>query len=174
MRLRSQPVPAERLAVSIDEAAAMAGLGKSAIKAPIATGELAVVKIGTRTLIMVEDLQNFLQRHRITRANGSGSADPPAKATAPPRRGAEGPALEQLLHLRVDELDLGGRLRGVMADENIVYLHQLVALSETDLMRLPNVGRISIARVKKLLAKHRLKLGMDIAAPDAGVTAAAD
>jgi excisionase family DNA binding protein len=166
MRLRSTSATPEKLAHSLDEAALVADVGKSTIKNAIAEGELAVVEVGTRRLVLREDLHEYLLKRRTFRANGSsGSADPPTDA--PPRQGAE-----DLLSLRVDELGLGGRLRGALADERIVYLHQLVNLTECDLWRMPNVGHVSIAQVKKVLAKHKLRLGMKIAtAPDAAATA---
>jgi excisionase family DNA binding protein len=174
MRLRSTSATPEKLAHSIDAAALVADVGKSTIKNAIAEGELAVVEVGTRRLVLHEDLHEYLLKRRTFRANGSsGSADPPThtppapKADAPPGLGAEGPSLEKLLRLRVDELGLGGRLRGALANDGIVYVGQLVELTETDLMRMPNVGHVSIAQVKKVLARHKLRLGIEIAAPEA-------
>jgi Bacterial RNA polymerase, alpha chain C terminal domain len=77
--------------------------------------------------------------------------------------------LQKKLRLRVHELALPPRVLGALASDGITCLGQLVQLTETDLMGMPNVGRISIARIKTTLAKHRLRLGMEIApVPEAG------
>jgi excisionase family DNA binding protein len=172
MRLRSPSATPEKLAHSLDEAALVADVGKSTIKNAIAEGDLAVVEVGTRRLVLREDLHEYLLKRRTFRSNGSGSADPPAET--PPasepittKKGSGGPALEKLLRLRVDELGLGGRLRGALANDGVVYVGQLVELTETDLIRMPNVGHVSIAQLKKVLARQKLWLGMKIAAPDA-------
>ena len=82
MRLRTRSAPLQPLAYSLDEAPEVCGLGTSKIKEAIAAGELAVVEIGKRVLVLDEDLRAYLARHRVTRGNGSGSeAGPPA---APP------------------------------------------------------------------------------------------
>jgi DNA-directed RNA polymerase alpha subunit len=46
------------------------------------------------------------------------------------------------------------------------FLGQLLEFTETDLMRMPNVGHVSIAQVKKALAKHKLRLAAPKAAGD--------
>ena len=50
----------EKLSLNISEAADMACIGKTNLYAKIATGELKAKKIGRRTIILVEDMKNFL------------------------------------------------------------------------------------------------------------------
>jgi excisionase family DNA binding protein len=49
-----------RLSYSIEEAAAMIGIGRTTLYGLIKTGELPIVKIGTRTLVRRSDLENLL------------------------------------------------------------------------------------------------------------------
>jgi predicted DNA-binding transcriptional regulator AlpA len=85
------------------------------------------------------------------------------------KRPAHRTEIEKKLRLRVDELGLPPRVLGALANDGIACLGQLVQLTETDLMGMPNVGRISIAQIKTTLAKHRLRLGMEIASvPEVG------
>lgn len=51
---------AERLAVSLQEAARLAGVGRTKLYEAIGSGALRSFKIGTRRLIMVEALRDWL------------------------------------------------------------------------------------------------------------------
>jgi excisionase family DNA binding protein len=66
----------EPLAVSVDTATQLAGVGRTALYEAIGQGGLASCKVGSRRLILVEDLRAWLvwQRHGAT---------PPAPITAP-------------------------------------------------------------------------------------------
>jgi hypothetical protein len=75
--------PPQPLAYTIDEIPQAARIGISKIKEEIAAGELPIVKIGKRTLVLDEDLRAYLARHRVTRGNGNG-AIPPLPDPAPP------------------------------------------------------------------------------------------
>jgi hypothetical protein len=82
MRLRVRSAPLQPLAYSLDEAPEVAGLGITKIKEAIAAGELAVVEIGKRVLVLDEDLRAYLARHRVTRGNGSNATpEPPSEAS---------------------------------------------------------------------------------------------
>jgi|SRR5580693_1909013 excisionase family DNA binding protein len=76
MRLRTRSAPLQPLAYSLDEAPEVCGLGTSKIKEAIAAGELAVVEIGKRVLVLDEDLRAYLARHRVTRGNGNAAPEP--------------------------------------------------------------------------------------------------
>jgi excisionase family DNA binding protein len=52
--------PTDRLAVGIMEAAHLAGVGRSTIYQSINTGDLKARKAGRRTLILRDDLQEWL------------------------------------------------------------------------------------------------------------------
>jgi excisionase family DNA binding protein len=54
----------ERLSYGIKDACIATGLGRSFLYQRIADGELPTFKIGSRTLITANDLEEFLQRHR--------------------------------------------------------------------------------------------------------------
>jgi excisionase family DNA binding protein len=50
----------EPLAVPIPEAARLGGVGRSLIYSEIAKGNLRIVKIGRRTIVMMDDLRAWL------------------------------------------------------------------------------------------------------------------
>ena len=54
----------ERLSYGIKDACIATGLSRSFLYQKIADGELPIFKIGARTLIAANDLEEFLQRHR--------------------------------------------------------------------------------------------------------------
>jgi len=55
-----EPVQAERLAYSVDEAARLTGLSRDLLYDQMRRGNLAYVKVGRRRLITRHDLQQFL------------------------------------------------------------------------------------------------------------------
>jgi len=61
-----------KLALSIDEAIAVTGLGRTSIFKAIRTGRLRVRKHGVRTLIMPEDLEAFISMLPAKGRNSAG------------------------------------------------------------------------------------------------------
>ncbi len=55
--------PNERLAVSVEDAAAMAGVGRTTLYAALGAGSLQSLKIGKRRLIRVEALKAWIAAH---------------------------------------------------------------------------------------------------------------
>jgi excisionase family DNA binding protein len=66
-RLRGANSEPTALAHSIPAAAARISLSRSRLYELISTGEIPVVKVGSRTLISETDLCTFLDRHRVER-----------------------------------------------------------------------------------------------------------
>ncbi|ATE67109.1 DNA-binding protein [Rhizorhabdus dicambivorans] len=64
-----------RLAYSIDEVAKATGLGRTTLYAIIKQGRLPVVKLGKRTLIRSDDLEQLLTPHSPTTDCSNDSAD---------------------------------------------------------------------------------------------------
>ena len=62
----------ERLAVSVADAAAMAGVGRTTLYAALGDGSLRSLKIGRRRLILVEALKTWIASHEIDPATGRG------------------------------------------------------------------------------------------------------
>jgi excisionase family DNA binding protein len=58
----------EKLAVSVGEAAAMLSLSSRSIQNYITAKKIPVRKVGKRTLILVRDLEAFLQRDQLSPA----------------------------------------------------------------------------------------------------------
>ena len=52
---------ADRLAFSLADAASLIGVGKSTLHDLIATGKLPVRKLGRRSLVLREDLEDYVQ-----------------------------------------------------------------------------------------------------------------
>jgi DNA-directed RNA polymerase alpha subunit len=59
---------------------------------------------------------------------------------------------------RIDELGLGGRCHNALVDHGIIFLDELVRLSEDDLMRVPNIGRLLCAEIRAALDARGLRL----------------
>jgi excisionase family DNA binding protein len=57
----SKKTQAYRLAFSLTDVASAIGVGKSTLHEVIATGELPVRKLGRRSLVLREDLKDYLQ-----------------------------------------------------------------------------------------------------------------
>jgi excisionase family DNA binding protein len=59
------------ISLSIADVVASTGLGRTKVYAAIRDGELAIVKIGKRSLVLDEDLRAWLRRHRFAREAGA-------------------------------------------------------------------------------------------------------
>jgi excisionase family DNA binding protein len=59
------------ISLSIADVVASTGLGRTKVYAAIRDGELAIVKIGKRSLVLDEDLRAWLRRHRFARGAGA-------------------------------------------------------------------------------------------------------
>ena len=73
---------------------------------------------------------------------------------------AEGHGLtrEELLDQSVDVLDLPIRPSNSLAFYGVKTLRELVALTDRDLLKMKNLGRVSLKEIKKQLAVHGLSL----------------
>ena len=60
----------ERIAVSVEDAAAMAGVGRTTLYAALGDGSLRSLKIGKRRLIRVESLKAWITAHEAESGNG--------------------------------------------------------------------------------------------------------
>lgn len=60
----------ERLAVSVEDAAAMAGVGRTTLYAALGDGSLRSLKIGKRRLIRVEALSAWITAHEAEGGKG--------------------------------------------------------------------------------------------------------
>ena len=60
----NEPTPKHApIAVSPDEAARLAGIGRTTLYAALAKGDLPSIKIGTRRLVRVDAIRKWLARH---------------------------------------------------------------------------------------------------------------
>ncbi|WP_119343915.1 DNA-directed RNA polymerase subunit alpha [Facilibium subflavum] len=74
----------------------------------------------------------------------------------------ETPEIDPLLLRPVEDLELTVRSANCLKAQNIRYLGDLVQYPESDLMRIPNLGRKSLNEIKSVLAERGLSLGVRI------------
>lgn len=63
---------------------------------------------------------------------------------------------------KVEELELSVRSMNCLRNENIIYIGDLIAKSEGELLRTPNFGRKSLNEIKEVLVHLGLDLGMKV------------
>jgi len=68
------------LAYGVDDAAKAIGISRSRLYELISAGEIAVCKVGKRTIIPTVELTALLERHRVERLTGD-VATPPGKSS---------------------------------------------------------------------------------------------
>ena len=56
----------KKLAVSVKDASALTGVGRTFLYDAFRTGELKSVKVGTRRLILIDELKKWLARHEVS------------------------------------------------------------------------------------------------------------
>jgi DNA-directed RNA polymerase alpha subunit len=57
-------------------------------------------------------------------------------------------------------LDISVRTRNSLRSENIFYIGDLVQTPETELLKMPNLGKKSLTEIKEALGDHGLELGV--------------
>jgi DNA-directed RNA polymerase alpha subunit len=62
----------------------------------------------------------------------------------------------------VGELGLSVRSANCLKNESIIYIGDLIQISEKEMLRTPNLGRASLNEIKAALATIGLRLGMKI------------
>jgi hypothetical protein len=67
------------------------------------------------------------------------------------------------LLMKINELSLSIRAANCLANENIIYVGDLVQRSEAEMLRVPNFGRTSMSEIKEVLVQVGLHLGMELA-----------
>ena len=70
--------------------------------------------------------------------------------------------ISSILLRPVQTLDLTTRASNVMEDQGITTVGELVQLTESELLRTPNVGRLTINNLKRVLAQLGLSLATNV------------
>ena len=74
----------------------------------------------------------------------------------------ERPLLSDLDKKIFEEFKFSSRTRNVLGQDNYVITGDLVKTTESELLRIPNLGRKSLNEIKEKLAEMNLHLGMDL------------
>jgi excisionase family DNA binding protein len=56
------------LSHTIPQAVERTGVGRSKLYEAMRTGDLPIIKVGKRTLVLESDLQDWLHRHRVSKS----------------------------------------------------------------------------------------------------------
>jgi DNA-directed RNA polymerase alpha subunit len=59
----------------------------------------------------------------------------------------------------IEGLELSTRSKNALVNQGVKTVAQLVPHTEQELLKLPNLGGISLAEIKALLKRHGLRLG---------------
>ncbi|ABK89173.1 DNA-directed RNA polymerase subunit alpha [Francisella tularensis subsp. novicida] len=70
--------------------------------------------------------------------------------------------IDPILLKPIDDLELTVRSSNCLRAENIKYLGDLVQYSESQLMKIPNLGKKSLNEIKQILIDNNLSLGVQI------------
>ncbi|APC90982.1 DNA-directed RNA polymerase subunit alpha [Francisella opportunistica] len=70
--------------------------------------------------------------------------------------------IDPILLKPIDDLELTVRSSNCLRAENIKYLGDLVQYTETQLMKIPNLGKKSLHEIKQILIDNNLSLGVQI------------
>jgi DNA-directed RNA polymerase subunit alpha len=89
----------------------------------------------------------------------------PAKLDAAKLLEGEAPDMAKKLVMPIAELDLSVRASNCLQAENVKTVRDLVARSESDMLKIRNFGKTSLKEVKKKLADLGLSLGMSRGEP---------
>ena len=68
--------------------------------------------------------------------------------------------LQRMLDRSLADLELSVRARNCLDSANLQTLRDLVSLSESEVMKLKNLGKTSLTEIKTRLAERGLSLGM--------------
>jgi len=70
--------------------------------------------------------------------------------------------LNRLLDRPISDLELSVRARNCLDSANLSSLRELVTMSESEVMKLKNLGKTSLTEIKSRLAERGLELGMNV------------
>jgi len=65
-----------------------------------------------------------------------------------------------VLSRRIGSLGLSARSENCLINDRLIYIGDLVQRSEQELLRTPNLGRVSLKEIKDVLGRMGLSLGM--------------
>ena len=85
-----------------------------------------------------------------------------ARRPQKPRIDMEAPQINPAFLKKVDELELSVRARNCLKNDAIVYIGDLVRMSEAEMLRIPNFGRKPLDEIKGVLGQTGLYLGMEV------------
>jgi len=78
------------------------------------------------------------------------------------QKNREDDELRKILDRPIADLELSVRARNCLDSANLMTLHDLVTLSESEVMKLKNLGKTSLTEIKSRLSERGLSLGMSV------------
>jgi excisionase family DNA binding protein len=152
-----------RLTVTVQQAAGLLGISVPTVWAMLHDQRLESIALNRRRLIVWESVEKLVESLRgvpgDTRRNG---AVPPLGATNAKKKVRKGLDLST----PIEGLELSTRSKNALVNQGVKTVAQLVPHTEQELLKLPNLGGISLAEIKALLKRYGLRLGMEIPQPD--------
>jgi hypothetical protein len=137
----------------------IAHVADSTVWAMISRGELETISIGRRRLVVVESYRQLIAKKL---------AAPPEDARRNgyvPRLGSKKSKAPAELNVSVEDLGLSIRATNALRCGGIETLAELVTKSASELLRTPNLGKISLNEINAMLKRLGLRLGREIAEP---------
>ena len=78
------------------------------------------------------------------------------------QKNREDDELRKMLDRPIADLELSVRARNCLDSANLMTLHDLVTMSESEVMKLKNLGKTSLTEIKSRLSERGLSLGMTV------------
>ncbi len=117
-----------------------------------------ILDVHTNGVVSPEDAVAYAARIMQDQLKVFVNFDEPDSQT--PQSDAEELPFNKNLLRKVEELELSVRSANCLKNDNILYIGDLVAKSENEMLRTPNFGRKSLNEIKEVLTVMGLHLGM--------------
>jgi hypothetical protein len=142
----------KRLTVTVAQAAAFLGLSTPSIWALLAANRLEGIAINKRRLILWASIEQLIESCRGVPGDARRNhVVPPLGAKKKGRKGLD-------LATPVKDLGLSPRATNALSNDQVRTVQDLASKSKRELVLIPNFGKICLAEVEALLAKHGLHL----------------
>ncbi|RME85275.1 MAG: DNA-directed RNA polymerase subunit alpha, partial [Zetaproteobacteria bacterium] len=118
-----------------------------------------ILEVETNGAITPEEAVNEAARILMDQLEVFADFSRTAEAPKPKPKGRE---LDELLARSIDDLEMSWRTSNTLKAQGIMTVGELVRHTPQELLRTPNFGRKSLAEIEEALARHGLRLGMQV------------